>query len=136
MEKNEFDKITDSQITKAILITVLVIVVSILVVLKARSQEVKYLVLIDNGDLRDISSRTYDNLDKVSYYFMHYTGHQLDTTKLFTGKNMYFQYRTGDRIFYCEKKKVHIKKNGKKVLRPIKRKEVRHYNKSLNFKTK
>ncbi len=127
--KNKFDKATDSKINRIIWIIGLVIIVSILMVLKARSQEVRYLVLIDDGDLRNISSRTYDNLDKVSYYFMHYTGHQLDTAKLFTGKNVYFQYRTGDRIFYCEKKKLHVKHNGKKVLRRIKRKEVRHYNK-------
>jgi hypothetical protein len=98
------------------------------------AQEVRYLVLIDDGGLRDISSKTYDNLEEVSSSFRYYTGHQLDTTKLFTAKSVYFQYRTDTRIFYCEKKKVVRKKNGKEVLRAIKRKEVRHYNKVYSLK--
>jgi hypothetical protein len=119
--------------TIAVIIATLVLLALIVGALRASSQEVRYLVLIDDGNLRDISSRTYDNLDKVSSSFRYYTGHQLDTTKLFTAKSVYFQYRTGSmssrRIFYCEKKKVHIKRNGKRVLRRIKRKEVRYYNK-------
>jgi hypothetical protein len=122
-------KTTDSKILRCIWVVWVIIVISILMVLKASSREVRYLVLVDDGDLRNISSRTYDNLDEVSNYFMDYTGHQLDTTKLFTANNVYFQYRTGNRIFYCEKKKLITKKNGKEVLQAIKKKELLHYNK-------
>lgn len=93
------------------------------------AQEISYQVLIDDGKLDNTEEFIFKTLEEVAHNYNFHTGQTLDTTQVFVGTDIYFQYRTTRKIYYCEKVKIVTDRKGNKVFKRIKKKELKDYSK-------
>jgi hypothetical protein len=93
----------------------------------AQAQEICYQIMVDDGTLDNTEEYHLQTLDEVAQNFKLHTSQSLDTTQLFVGADIYFQYRTKSKIYYCEKVKIVVNKKGEKAYRKFKRKELNQF---------
>jgi hypothetical protein len=89
-----------------------------------KAQKICYQVLIDDGSLDNTEESQFASLQEVAKNYKLHTGQNLDTTQIFVDADIYFQYRTKRKIYYCEKVKIVIDKKGNKKYKRIKKKEL------------
>jgi hypothetical protein len=89
-----------------------------------KAQKICYQVLIDDGSLDDTDEYLFESLQEVAKNYKLHVGQNLDTTQVFVDTDIYFQYRTRRKIYYCEKVKMVIDKKGNKKYKRIKKKEL------------
>ena len=89
-----------------------------------KAQKICYQVLIDDGSLDDTDEYLFESLQEVAKNYKLHVGQKLDTTQVFVDTDIYFQYRTRRKIYYCEKVKMVIDKKGNTKYKRIKKKEL------------
>lgn len=88
------------------------------------SQEnVGYLVSINIDSISRTEIYEIDSLNIVSDVFYYYSGVYLDLCNVFVDDIVFFEFRHNHVDFYCEKKRIINKKNGKVVFKKIKKKK-------------
>lgn len=89
-----------------------------------KAQKICYQVLIDDGKLDNTDEFVFESIQEVAKNYKIHTGQNLDTTQVFVDTDIYFQYRTRSKIYYCEKVKIVTDKRGNKKFKRIKKKEL------------
>ena len=89
-----------------------------------KAQNICYQVLIDDGSLDNTEQYLFESKQEVAKNYKIHTGQNLDTTQVFIDTDIYFQYRTRRKIYYCEKVKIVTDKKGNKKFKRIKKKEL------------
>ena len=104
-------------------LTIITVVLLSIIALNTSAKNFGYIVSVD--DKKSVNSRYFKTqcTETLQESILLNTGLELDIEKVFTGDNLFFEYRTNGLIYYVEKKIVVRKKNGKLVYRKITRKE-------------
>ena len=112
-----------NSVNKAIAITLVALILSISLVLKASANEFGYIVSIDDKNSADLHYIKTQCTETLQESILLNTGLVMDIEKIFKGNNVFFEFRMNDMNYYVEKKIVERKKNGKLAYRKITRKE-------------
>ena len=88
---------------------------------QAGAQKFGYIITVNNTKetAATMSFRT-QSIEEVQESILANTGLNLNVENIFEGDNLFFEYRNKGMFFYCEKKIVEQKKNGKLVYKKIK----------------
>lgn len=89
-----------------------------------KAQNICYQVLIDDASLDNTKQYLFTSVREVAKNYKIHTGQNLDTTQVFVGTDIYFQYRTENNIYYCEKIIMVTDRRGNKKFKRIKKKEL------------
>ena len=99
----------------------LLLLILLLISISTYSQKnVGYLVSINIDSISHTNVYKIDSIDIVNELFNHYAGIDLDLSNVFINDILFFEFRHNHINFYCEKKRIIYKKNGKVVYRKIK----------------
>lgn len=109
-------------------LTITIFVAALYCTSLVKAQNICYQVLIDDGSLDNTEQYLFESIQEVAKNYKTHTGQNLDTTQVFIDTDIYFQYRTRSKIYYCEKVKIVTDKRGNKKFKRIKKKELHAQN--------
>ena len=89
----------------------------------ASSQKIGYIITINNKKSIETKFFKTQSNEIVQKSIFINTGLDLDIERIFEGDNEFFKYENNRLIYYCERKIVERKNNGKIIYRKIKRKD-------------